>query len=156
MVSSDTVPKAQESSSINRREAIVRALGPAAAIATMPGTPSAAASSVTEPGDARRASPRAYRMKKSINLWAFPFPGRMSLVECLKLAKDAGFDGIELNFDLDSELSPKSGPDQFRAIRKMADDTGIAISGLCSFLYWPFSLTDNDPARALVRSSLQA
>ena len=29
----------------------------------------------------------------------------------------------------------------------MADEIGIAISGLCSFLYWPYSLTDNDPAR---------
>ena len=28
----------------------------------------------------------------------------------------------------------------------MADEIGIAISGLCSFLYWPFSLTDSDPA----------
>ena len=29
----------------------------------------------------------------------------------------------------------------------MAEEIGIAISGLCSFLYWPYSLTDNDPAR---------
>ena len=34
-------------------------------------------------------------MKKSINLWAFPYPQRMNLEECLRLAKDAGFDGIE-------------------------------------------------------------
>jgi L-ribulose-5-phosphate 3-epimerase len=34
----------------------------------------------------------------------------MSLGQCLKLAKDAGFDGIELNYDLESDLSPKSGP----------------------------------------------
>ena len=102
--------------------------------------------------DARRASPKSYRMKKSINLWAFPYPQRMSLRECLQLAKDAGFDGIELNYDLDNDLSPKSSPAQFRAIRKMAEEIGIAISGLCSFLYWPYSLTDNDsvaPGRGL-------
>ena len=29
----------------------------------------------------------------------------------------------------------------------MAEEIGIAISGLCSFLYWPYSLTDNDPTR---------
>ena len=86
-------------------------------------------------------------MKKSINLWAFPYPQRMTLRECLQLAKDAGFDGIELNYDLDNDLSPKSSADQYRAIRKMAEEIGIAISGLCSFLYWPYSLTDNDPAR---------
>jgi hexulose-6-phosphate isomerase len=86
-------------------------------------------------------------MKKSINLWAFPYPSRMSLSDCLRLAKDAGFDGIELNYDLDNDLSPKSGAARFRAIRKMAEDVGIAISGLCSFLYWPFSLTDDDPSK---------
>jgi len=99
------------------------------------------------PADPRRASPKRYRMKKSINLWAFPYPQRMSLRECLQLAKDAGFNGVELNYDLENDLSPKAGTAEFHAIRKMADDLGIAISGLCSFLYWPNSLTDNDPSR---------
>jgi hexulose-6-phosphate isomerase len=94
-----------------------------------------------------RSSPRKYPMKKSINLWAFPYPSRMSLRDCLRLAKDAGFDGIELNYDLENDLSPKAGPAELRAIRKFAEEIGIAISGLCSFLYWPYSLTDNDPAR---------
>lgn len=93
--------------------------------------------------DARKASPRRYAMKKSINLWAFPYPGRMTLRECLQLTKDAGFDGIELNYDLESDLSPKAGPKELRAIRQMAADIGIAISGLCSFLFWPYSLTSN-------------
>ena len=64
--------------------------------------------------DARRASPKRYEMKKSINLWAFPYPQRMNLRECLQLAKDAGFDGIELNYDLESDLSPKSGDEGIR------------------------------------------
>jgi hexulose-6-phosphate isomerase len=92
-------------------------------------------------------SPKAYRMKKSINLWAFPYPQRINLRQCLELAKRAGFDGIELNYDLDNDLSPKAGAKELRAVRKAAEDVGIAISGLCSFLYWPFSLTDNDSAR---------
>ncbi len=58
-----------------------------------------------------------------------------------------GSTGSRLNYDLDNDLSPKTTPEQFRAIRKMADEIGIAISGLCSFLYWPYSLTDNDAAR---------
>src|SRR3954469_12541457 len=97
--------------------------------------------------DPRRASPKRYAMKKSINLWAFPYPQRMTLRECLQLAKDAGFDGIELNYDLESDLSPKSGTREFQAIRKMAESIGIAVSGLCSFLFWPYSLTSNDPAQ---------
>src|ERR1043166_1667691 len=86
-------------------------------------------------------------MKKSINLWAFPYPDRMSLEECLQLAKEAGFDGIELNYDLDNDLSPKAGTREFEAIRRKADQIGIAISGLCSFLYWPYPLTSNDPVK---------
>src|SRR5262249_17826870 len=97
--------------------------------------------------DSRRASPKRYDMKKSINLWAFPYPDRMTLRECLQLAKDAGFDGIELNYDLDNDLSPKSGTKEFKAIRKMADDIGIAISGLCSFLFWPYPLSSNDATK---------
>src|SRR6266511_2680521 len=97
--------------------------------------------------DSRRASPKRYDMKKSINLWAFPYPDRMSLKECLQLAKDARFDGIELNYDLDNDLSPKAGAKEFQAIRKMADSIGIAISGLCSFLLWPYPLTSNDPEK---------
>jgi L-ribulose-5-phosphate 3-epimerase len=97
--------------------------------------------------DPRRASPKRYPMKKSINLWAFPYPDRMTLRECLQLAKDAGFDGIELNYDLESDLSPKAGTAEFTEIRKMADEIGIAISGLCSFLFWPYPLSSNDPVK---------
>jgi hexulose-6-phosphate isomerase len=94
---------------------------------------------------------KKYDMKKSINLWAFPysnpFPNRWSLEKCLQVAKDAGFDGIELNYDLDSDLSPKSGTKEFQKIRAMADKIGIAISGLCSFLFWPYPLVSNDAAK---------
>lgn len=98
-----------------------------------------------EKTDSRKSSPKKFSMKKSINLWAFPYPDKMNLRECLQLAKDAGFDGIELNYDLESNLSPKSGPKDFQAIRKMSDEIGIAISGLCSFLFWPYPLTSNNP-----------
>jgi len=94
--------------------------------------------------DVRRGSLKRYDMKKSINLWAFPYPGRMNLRECLQLAKDAGFDGIELNYDLDNDLSPKATTKDYTAIRHLADEIGIEISGLCSFLFWPYPLTSND------------
>ncbi|MEM8733501.1 MAG: sugar phosphate isomerase/epimerase family protein [Planctomycetota bacterium] len=92
-----------------------------------------------------RPAPK-YDMKKSINLWAFPYPDKMTLRQCLQLAKDAGFDGIELNYDLESDLSPEHGTADYTKIRKMADAIGIEISGLCSFLFWPYPLTSNDPA----------
>lgn len=93
------------------------------------------------------AKPRRYAMKKSINLWAFPYPDKMNLEQCLRLAKSAGFDAIELNYDLDNDLSPKSGAKEYAAIRALADKIGIQISGLCSFLFWPYPLTANDNAK---------
>jgi hexulose-6-phosphate isomerase len=97
--------------------------------------------------DPRRGSTKRYDMLKSINLWAFPYPDRMNLRECLQLARDAGFDGIELNYDLDNDLSPKSGAKEYQGIRRMADQIGIRISGLCSFLFWPYPLTSNDSTK---------
>jgi hexulose-6-phosphate isomerase len=106
---------------------------------------------------------RRFEMKKSINLWAFPYsnpyPNLWTLEKCLRVAKDAGFDGIELNYDLDSELSPKSGTKDFHRIRALADKIGIAISGLCSFLFWPYPLVSNDlekRARGLELAGLMA
>ena len=124
---------------MNRRDVLRTALAAAGGAALVNAPPAQAVP------DERKASPKRYKMKKSINLWAFPYPDRMSLKECLQLAKDAGFGGIELNYDLESDLSPKSGPKEFASIRKEAERIGIAISGVCSFLFWPYPLTSNDP-----------
>jgi len=130
-----------------RREAILSTVAAAAALATS-GTGSAQGASKPAATDARRASPKRYdKMKKSINLWAFPYPDRMTLRECMQLAKDAGFDGIELNYDLENDLSPKAGTKECTEIRRMADQIGIEISGLCSFLFWPYPLVSNDAAK---------
>jgi L-ribulose-5-phosphate 3-epimerase len=126
---------------VSRRTALGTAL--AAGAAALNPTAPAVADPGAEP-DPRRASPKRFDMKKSINQWAFPYPERMTLKDCLQLAKNAGFDGIELNYDLDNDLSPKAGQKELKAIRKMADDVGIAISGLCSFLFWPYPLSSND------------
>jgi hypothetical protein len=40
----------------------------------------------------------------------------------------AGFDGIELNYDLDNDLSPKNGTKEYEAIRKKAEEIGLVGS----------------------------
>jgi hexulose-6-phosphate isomerase len=111
----------------------------------------AASAAILASSGAKAADPTAprkkYPFKKSINQWAFPYPEKMSLGQCLQLAKDAGFDGIELNYDLDNDLSPKNGPKEYAAIRRLAGKIGIAISGVCSFLFWPYPLSSNDPMK---------
>ena len=124
---------------VSRRSALGSALAAGAALLA-PATFAAAQT----PAPAAR---KRYDMKKSINLWAFPYPQKMNLRQCMQLARDAGFDGIELNYDLDNDLSPKSGTKEFTEIRKMADSIGIAISGLCSFLFWPYPLSSNNQAK---------
>jgi hexulose-6-phosphate isomerase len=126
----------------SRRAAISGALAAAGGAAVLVNSVTGAPQRKPDP---RRASTKRYAMKKSINLWAFPYPERMNLRECLQLAKDAGFDAVELNYDLENDLSPKNGTREYTAIRKMAEEIGIAISGLCSFLFWPYPLTSNDP-----------
>ena len=48
-------------------------------------------------------------MKKGINIWSFP---PVSIKENLKLAKDAGFEGVELALNAEGELSMASTDDQ--------------------------------------------
>ncbi len=142
--------------SVTRRSLFAGALGAAAfgmSAAARGVAPTEAAAPVqTTPA-------KRYPFKKSINLWAFPYPQKLTLEQCLRLAKDAGFDGIELNYDLDNDLSPKHGAEHYAKIRKLCDEIGIAVSGLCSFLFWPYPLTSNDEAkraRALELAGLMA
>jgi L-ribulose-5-phosphate 3-epimerase len=129
---------------LTRRDVIKAVMASAGAMAFSDG---ARAASTKHKSDLLKGAPKRYAMKKSINQWAFPYPERMNLKECLQLAKDAGFDGIELNYDLENDLSPKSGKKDYQNIRRLADKIGIQISGLCSFLFWPYPLTSNDPAK---------
>ncbi|HEY7120590.1 MAG TPA: sugar phosphate isomerase/epimerase family protein [Tepidisphaeraceae bacterium] len=132
---------------VSRRDAILATLLAAGGAALAGPNQAVAQQQPSPPPDALRGAPKRYEMKKSINLWAFPYPQRMNLRQCLQLAKDAGFDGIELNYDLDNDLSPKAGTREFGEIRRMADQIGIAISGVCSFLFWPYPLSSNDPEK---------
>jgi L-ribulose-5-phosphate 3-epimerase len=124
---------------VSRRGILGATAGVAAASAV-------AARAADGPRDSHAAAPR-YPFRKSLNLWAMPYPSKMTLEQCLRLAKEAGFEGVELNYDLESDLSPKHGTAHFQEIRRMADRIGIAISGLCSFLFWPYPLTSNDPVK---------
>ena len=135
----------QPHSALKRRELLTYAAFGSAAWAAVGQSGSASEGDASSGVAGELATRPVYNMKKSINLWAFPYPDKMSLRQCMELAKRAGFDGIELNYDLESDLSPQSGTAELEAIRRMAEDIGIAISGLCSFLFWPYPLTSNDP-----------
>ena len=60
----------------------------------------------TPAADPRQSSTKV-RMKKSINLWAFPYPQRMSLRECLHLARKSGLMVSSLTMTLTTTFPPK-------------------------------------------------
>jgi hexulose-6-phosphate isomerase len=111
-------------------------------------TPEAAQASrpVAKWGPAKSESRRP-GMKKSINLWAFPHPQKMSLEQCFELAAEAGFAAVELNYDTEGYLSPTTSDHDIAAIAKLAHKCGLAISGLCTLLQLSYPLTAADPAR---------
>jgi len=139
-----TRPRQDESEELSRRELLAYTAAFGSTFMAAQGL----AAETPAGSEARRKPPtRRYDMKKSINLWALPYPKKMSLKECFQLSKDAGFDGVEVNYALDGDLSPEASEADIRAVGQMARKIGIQISGVCSFLFWPYSLTHNDPAR---------
>ena len=56
-------------------------------------------------------------MKKGINIWSFK--AGMTIAECIAMAKDAGFDGIELSLDEEGELSLNSTEKDVLKIKEM-------------------------------------
>ncbi|MDP5274831.1 sugar phosphate isomerase/epimerase family protein [Chengkuizengella axinellae] len=97
-------------------------------------------------------------MKKGINIWAFP--EGMKISECMTIAKDAGFEGIELALNEIGELSLESNETEMFAIRKQAKDMQLEITSLATGLYWNYSLTSNqehirNKAKDIMKKQLQ-
>ncbi len=140
--SASTFPK------LDRREMMAYASAFGTAFLVSQGLMTAADAALLEQAaPAKAPTGKRYDMKKSINLWAFPYPDKMTLKQCFELAKDAGFDGVEVNYNLEGDLSPQTSEAGLREIGEMARKIGIQISGVCSFLFWPYPLTSNDPER---------
>ncbi|HUT90593.1 MAG TPA: sugar phosphate isomerase/epimerase family protein [Thermoguttaceae bacterium] len=139
-------PEGQSPGQLSRRELLAYSAAFGSAFMASQGLGAENVQPVAETQSPKTPAKR-YDMKKSINLWALPYPSKMTLEECLELCKDAGFDGVEVNYALDGDLTPEAGDADVAAVGEMARRIGIEISGLCSFLFWPYSLTHEDPER---------
>ena len=82
-------------------------------------------------------------MKKSINIWSFV--GKTNR-EAMKIAKDAGFEGIELALGTEGEITMTSSDEELLSLKAYAEELGIAIPSLSSGLVWADSLSADDPA----------
>jgi L-ribulose-5-phosphate 3-epimerase len=82
-------------------------------------------------------------MKKGINYWSFA--EGTPVVKAMKLAKDAGFEGIEFCLAASGEISLESKEKELLAIRNEAEEIGLELPSLASWLPWEYSLTSSRP-----------
>lgn len=73
-------------------------------------------------------------MKKSINIWSFD--PALNMRQKFELAKQAGFDGIEVELAEAGAVSLESTPAQLKEVKALAADNGLQLSGLATGLYW--------------------
>ena len=93
-------------------------------------------------------------MKKSISIWSFY--GDWSLKDKMKLAKDAGFEGLELDVSGDGPITLDSDEDAIAAIGSLAADSGLTLSGLATGMYWEFNpASENAETRAQAKVVLE-
>ena len=81
-------------------------------------------------------------MLKGISVWAFA-PQR-PLPEVFALARDTGFEAVEVAIAEDGPLTPHSTESDCRRIVEQAAHAGITICGLASGLGWKYPLTSTD------------
>lgn len=103
-------------------------------------------------------------MKKSINYWSFAEKlangSKMSLKDCMQLAKRAGFEAIELTVAEEGELSLNSTRRDVEKIVQAAEEVGIELSSLATGLFWDYSLSSSndkvkDKAKGIVKKMLE-
>ncbi len=79
-------------------------------------------------------------MKKGISIWSF---AETDLDKVFALAKDAGFDGVELAIDTEGPVNLNSTKEDMEEIKKLADKHGIELYSIASGLYWKWNYTSD-------------
>lgn len=73
-------------------------------------------------------------MKKSVGICCFY--GNWNIEEKFILAKEAGFEGFEIDLSEDGPVSMNSIEEELTAFRALAEKHDLKLSGLMTFLYW--------------------
>jgi len=97
-------------------------------------------------------------MRKAINIWAFT-PDK-SLEDSLRLAKDVGFEGVELAYTTDGPISPAANEQELHRIRSFADSLGLALPTLATGVFWSVNMlspehAEREKAKEHVREMLR-
>ncbi len=102
--------------------------------------------------------PTAGPIKKGLSIWVFP--RNKPVREALKMARDAGFDGVEVAFYEKGEISFDSSPEQMRKLSEDAKSMGIEIVSLATGEGWNYPLSSDDAnqrerGKAIIRKTLE-
>ena len=100
-------------------------------------TSTAALAASLLPPVAGQSSPSPLR--KAVNLGMIKAQAPASVVDRFKMARDAGFEGVELNLPDDSL--------NLDVLQKAKSESGLAIAGIICTPHWSFPLSDPDPAK---------
>jgi L-ribulose-5-phosphate 3-epimerase len=93
-------------------------------------------------------------MKKSINIWSFP--SSLTLAEMFRLAREAGFEGFEIDLSDGGPLTLNSSPSEIAEVRALAEQNSIELSGFATGLYWGANPASVDAAvRAQAKTILR-
>ncbi len=99
-----------------------------------------AASALSPLAKSEEAAPKKKRpLKKAVNLGMIKGAAGATVSDRFKMARDAGFDGLELNLP-DDALTVD-------LIQKAKADSGLEIAGIICTPHWSFPLSDPDPAK---------
>jgi hexulose-6-phosphate isomerase len=96
-------------------------------------------------------------MKKGINVWSFQ---KNSLDEVFALAKEAGFDGVEVELNETGEINYNSTESELKMVAEKARSYGLELYSLVCGQCWTHLLSDEDPeerakAKAMVKRQLE-
>lgn len=83
-------------------------------------------------------APKKRAPKKAVNLGMIKGPPDATIADRFKMARDAGFEGIELNLP-DDALSVE-------IIQQAKAASGVEVAGIICTPHWKFPLSDPDPA----------
>ena len=90
-------------------------------------------------------------MIKSINYWAFPggWEEKLSPIDAISMAKEAGFEAIELAFGEGEFLSYNTNPKKIKEYSDHAKKVNIKISSLASVNYFKYPFASNDRKKVI-------
>lgn len=96
-------------------------------------------------------------MKKGISIWSFAEP---DIKKCFKLAKDAGFDGVEVALAEEGSVNMNSTKEEMLELKAFADELGLELYSVASGLYWTYNYTsaneeNREKAKAITRKQLE-